>query len=338
MKSFFKNTLALIVVLVLVVIAGGYVTFVRQPTELARVEKAIKVEKMKQAELTALLEQQDVSAAKASEAVNKWNARYKVVPDTLLSAAVVGRFNELTRSGFENFDITFDGATTTPEYSFYTHNVTGRAYFSSLYDFVWQVENSRQLYRINGLDLSHIDLITDVQTGDGDEEETRKRMQVMVSFSMKVESYFAGAEGISAPQIRMAGLQGVADLPVQVARETRVPRAVLPDSDPAINPFFPGILSQLPPNTHDLIEVEGDALVSIVGGKAVFQSGSEFRAVGVGEAVYLGVVTEIDPYEESVTARLNKGGIIDEVVLELYPDGERYRQAMGDVRLSPLGG
>ena len=328
---FFKHTLVLFLCLVIVIIAGSYVTYVRQPKELAQVKKAIEVEKMKRAELTALLEQHDVSQAKAREAMHKWNARYKLVPDTLLSAAVVGRFNNLTQEGFKNFDVSYKGATHEQNYSYYTYTIDGRGYFSSLYDFVWQIENSRQMYRIENLDLSHIDLITEVKDG----EETREHMQVMVSFSMSVRSFFDGAEGISAPGMRAAGLQVAGDVPVQLATETVVPRAVLPDADPAINPFFPGILDQLPPNTYGLINVEEDQLISIVAGEAVFKSGSEYRSVRVGEPVYLGHIADIDPYDERVVARLNKGGIIDEVVLELTPENERYRQAIGDAQLAP---
>jgi hypothetical protein len=75
-------------------------------------------------------------------------------------------------------------------------------------------------------------------------------------------------------------------------------------------------------------------LVSIIGGKAVFREGDNFRAVGVGEDVYLGQIVEVDPTEGRVQARLNKGGIIDSIELYLQ-SGEQFRQALGSIRKAP---
>ena len=55
-----------------------------------------------------------------------------------------------------------------------------------------------------------------------------------------------------------------------------------------------------------------------------------------GAAIYLGQITDIDPVEGRVTARLNKGGIIDEVEVFLH-NQSGYRQAIGGTVLSPAG-
>jgi hypothetical protein len=109
---------------------------------------------------------------------------------------------------------------------------------------------------------------------------------------------------------------------------------VLPQARPVANPFFPVVLSQLPPNTHNLIDVEQALLVGIVGGKAVFQDVNGHRQVGVGDAVYLGYITDVDAATGKVAARLNKGGIVDEVELDLHTP-ETFRQALGPIRLNP---
>ena len=145
---------------------------------------------------------------------------------------------------------------------------------------------------------------------------------IMVSFNMQLEAYYGGL-----PDLQVAHM---AD-----SLYRRLPRAVFPEKNPPVNPFYPGILKQLPPNADNLIDIEKAKLVSIVGGRAVFQDEFGLRTVGEGENVYLGQITEIDPVEGRVVARLNRGGILDEVELHLEP-GERYRQALGPVLLTPL--
>jgi hypothetical protein len=52
--------------------------------------------------------------------------------------------------------------------------------------------------------------------------------------------------------------------------------------------------------------------------------------------VYLGQVTVVDPNVGRVVVRLNLGGIIDEIELKLQ-SGEQFRQALGPVKMSPVG-
>lgn len=323
------NIIILAVIWVLVIGAGVYVTMFQQPEELARVEKAGKVIRLKQAELASLISEHSISAEKADNALNKWRARYKVIPDQLSSPEVIGYLNELTKTGFEVFDISSSGTHSEGDYSYHSFSISGRGYFSDLYRIVWEMENNRYFYRIPELTLIHIDIITE------DPETGNQVMKVMVSFQLQIDAIFSGTDGMSAPMEDGVGERGES-LPISRAKSERppVPGSVLPDERPALNPFFPLIMSKLPPNTHGLINIEQAQLVSIVGDKAIFKEGSEYRSVGQGEDVYLGQITEVDPTEGRVMARLNKGGIIDAVELFLQ-SGELYREALGSVRRAP---
>ncbi len=324
------NIIILAVVWVFIVAAGLYITAVKQPDELARVEKAEKVIRLKQAELTSLETELSSSSEQADVALRKWRARYKVIPQQLTSPEVIGYLNEVTKTGFEVFDVAHAGTESTGEYSFHSFNISGRGYFSELYRIVWEMENNRFFYRIPELTLVHMDLITE------DKESGREELKVMVSFQMQLDAIYGGAEGMSAPADGTDDAREAEDLPVSRAQSARppVPLDVLPETRPAVNPFFPLIMEQLPPNTYGLINLEQATLVSTVGEQAIFREGEQFRSVGVGDDVYLGQIMEIDPIEGRVKARLNKGGIIDEVEIYLQT-GERYRQALGSIRLAP---
>jgi hypothetical protein len=322
------NIIVIAFIWVVVIAVGVYVTMMEQPEELERVEKAEKVERLKQTELASLVSEHEASQDLADDAVQRWRARYKIIPDSLSSPSVIGYFNELTTSGFENFDVQYQGVEGSEDYSAHQFSVEGRGYFTELYRVIWEFENNRFFYRVSNLDLSHIDLITE------DKETGREQMKVMVSFSFDVTAYFAGAEGMSAPQ--QPTLSGEDALPVTQANadELPVPEGVLPQQRPDINPFFPLIMDNIPPNTHGLLDIENAELVSIVGQEAYFNEDGELRAVAEGEDVYLGQLTEVDPTEGVVRARLNKGGIIDQVELELQT-GVREQEQIGTINRAP---
>lgn len=324
------NTWIMAVCWVLVTALGVYLTFYEQPAALEHLEKAEQVANMKEAELASLRTEEASFSHMADGVARKWRARYKIIPKELKTSDIVAYLNSLTTGGFKNFDVTLGGEQRTADYSYFVFNIAGRAYYSSLYEFIWELENNRNFYRLHNLSLDHIDLVT------RDKELETERMEVMVSFTGRLEAYFNGIEGASAP--RVLDKEIFPEQSISLAKEEDlppVPRDLLPDRKPATNPFFPAILEQIPPNTYGLIEVETAELVSIVGEKAVFKDGKGLRSVGVGDEVYLGVITKVDPADGRVVARLNKGGIYDEVILDLATE-ERYRQAQGPSRLSPL--
>lgn len=317
------------IVWVFVIGAGVYMTMVKQPEEMARVEKAEKVVRLKQAELASLMTEQSQSAEKADQALRKWQSRYKVIPQTLESPEVIGYLNELTASGFEVFDVTLSETASGGDYQYHSFSISGRGYFSELYRIVWELENNRYFYRIPDLTLVHMDLVAV-------DDDGLERMKIMVSFQMQIDAIFGGAEGMSAPEGSEMVAEDPNGLPVSRAETglPRVPKEVLPSARPAINPFFPLIMDNLPPNTYGYIDLSTAKLVSVAGDKAIFQEGDQFRSVGVGDDVYLGQIMDVDPIEGRVRARLNKGGIIDEVEIFLQ-SGERSERAQGAVLRAP---
>jgi len=325
------NLLLLSVVWVCVLAGGIYVTYMEQPAELERLEKAQEAIEMEQAEMRALMSEQEETRMMVDEVMARWKARYKEMPDELSSPSVIGYFNRVTRRGFENFDVTFRGTQRQEDYDYHTYDVQGQGYFNDLYRVVWQLENNRKMYRVRDVRLDHIDVMEE------DDERGTERMQVMVSFRMGVDAYFGGSSVLSAPEESTLAMLEEYDLPVSQVADDRppVPAFVLPDERPQMNPFFPGIMDRLPPNTYQLVNVETDELVSIVGGQAVFKSQEGFVSVGEGEDVYLGRLTAVDPMEGVVRARLNKGGIVDDIEVELELT-DRYRQHRGRGTLRPI--
>ena len=325
-----NNILILVAAWLVVTGTGFYVTFAWQPQNLDRVKKAEQLAGLRYAEVSELLVEAAETQQNADEALRKWHSRYKIIPDSLESPGVVRYLNSLTSAGFKNFDVALTGIHRQPDYNYYSFAVTGRGFYSSLYRFVWEIENNRMFYRVRDIEIDHLDV------DDNDPETGNARMQVMVAFRFTLDALFGGREGLSAADASIDGMGEGKGLPMAKASELPpVPASVLPDAQPRTNPFFPRILDKLPPNTYNLVDLEQASLVAIVGNKAVFQDNSGMRKLGVGDEVYLGRVQSVDPKRDLVVVRLNKGGIIDEVELALY-NGEHFRQASGPVQLAPI--
>ena len=315
MKSQYLNTALLLLLAFIVSGAGFYLTGVRQQEELQRIEDAKKLARMQKAEVEQLLVEESATTEMAEVAVRKWRARYKYIPSAMETPDIVQYLEGLTTRGFEGFNITLEGVTTKPDFKQYTFDVQGTAFYSNLYDFVWHIENNRAFYRIRDLSLEHAPVLKmNNKTGV-------ERRQDMVKFSMQLDAYFAGVEGLSAKEEEMVP----------------VPDELLPAHAIAHNSFYPHVRTDLPPNDRLLVDMEAAKLVSVIGGRAIVEDQRGQHVLSPGDAVYLGEVVSIDPVGIRVVARLNKGGVMREVELKLEASGtDTFRRAEGKVQIRPI--
>ncbi len=313
MSNAVLNTLILSGFLAASVGGGYYVTQKQQPERLAQVEAEIEAIENRSAEVETLMAQQALASDEAALTLARWNSRYKVIPATLSSPDVVAYLDALSARGFQRFDYTLSGITPGTDASFYTYQITGEAYFESLFSFIWHVENGRGLYRIRDLSVKKkVAAIPNPRTGVD-------RQVVLAEFAMAVDAYFSGNPDLSPPDSAF-----------------QPPPEAFPSRRVAVNPFFPYVLETVPGNTDDLVDVEADELLAVTGGNAVFQRGEEMRTLRAGDRVYLGRIANVDPRVGRVTVDLNRGGIAERLTLDLET-GERYRQHLGRATLAPTG-
>jgi hypothetical protein len=307
------NTIILSVLLAAAAGGGYYVTQKVQPAELEAIEADIEAIESRNAQVETLLVEEASASEAAAATLAQWNTRYKVLPSELTTSQVVSYLNALSSRGFHRFDLALSGVENGPTATAYTYQVTGEAYFESLFAFIWHLENGRGLYRVRDLEVRKEVVMV------GAEEGEVGRQVVLASFSMAVDAFFSTNRDISAPE-------GVVP-----------PPEAFPARRAAVNPFFPFVLETLPPNSDDLVDVEADLLVSVVGGMAVFEREGQLRQLRAGDRVYLGRVSNVDPRVARVTVDLNKGGVRERVELDLET-GERYRQHLGGSQVSPSAG
>ncbi|NNF02883.1 MAG: hypothetical protein HKN17_00345 [Rhodothermales bacterium] len=329
MSSVLQNMLILGFCWLLATGGGIWLTFVKQPAEKERLEKAEQVVKMKNAELTTLSAEIGATREQAKQVKARWESRYKVVPSDLGSEEVIDFINRTTRTGFESLDVTFMQQKQHDQYNTYQFDINGRAPFSEVYNLIWSLENDRNFYRVEELALSHMDLVKQ------DKDTQREELVIVVTFSFKLTAFYGGMAGLSAEDDgeMQPGDASIVQVDPMSALPS-IPDAVLPARSLGRNPFFPLIMEELPPNTDNLVEIEEADLVSIAGGIAVLEWDKEFYSLREGDPIYLGQIISVDPRSGRVVGRLNKGGIIDEIELELK-DADLFRQAQGNVELTP---
>jgi hypothetical protein len=313
---------------------GTWITFFKQPTELDDLRATEQMARIRQSEVASLLSEESLMLGKASNIQAQWDSRYKSIPKALETHEVIAYLNGLTQSGFESFNVTYDENLGGSDFNTHVFSIQGRSTYAALYEFVWAIENYRSFYRLARFELTHIDLPSvDKKTG-------RDRVDVYVSFNFKLHAFYGGKAGLSAEdQLPGSVIESVTpstELPP-------VPSSILPARKPAKDPFYPIIMSDIPPNTNNLLDLDFAELISIVDGKAVFtiitrnQTGdtnTRLVTVGVGEDVYLGRIVMVDPINNKVVARLNIGGIMDERTFELE-SVQNFRQAIGPAQLAP---
>lgn len=319
-----SNQTLLLSCLILLIGVGTYLTYFRQQSTLQSLEQQIEEKKEERDQIQTLQANLADAESTLDTTRRRWETQYKIVPDTLSSPDIVGYLTELTQTGFKTFDVTSSGSEDRGGYSVHTFNAEGEAFFTNLYQFVWTIENNRPFYRLRDLALTYL------EERNTEEETGRTTMDVLVSFEMDVQAIYGAVEALPPPDDRPEA--EVERLPVaQTSPSPPLPSSVLPNPAPEVNPFYPLVFEQVPPNEYGRLNVESARFLSIIDGQAIFQTGDGLERVGEGERVYLGRIVEVDPNEGRVVARLNKGGIVERVERTLETESPLQRSTQEGV-------
>ncbi len=85
--------------------------------------------------------------------------------------------------------------------------------------------------------------------------------------------------------------------------------------------FYPLIRNEIPPNVDNLLDVQGAKLLALVPEGAFLSDGKgNTYLLWEGEPVYLGYLTKIDYDNNKVHFIINKGGVIEQVDLQLQKE------------------
>jgi hypothetical protein len=283
-----RNSVVLLVLVLIVVGIGVYIWGVKQPSVIEDYETRIQRLDREIARIPGLIDEYNNLTEQLASQRERWATRTKDIPRIDITGETYDYFNQsIDRSGgFVRLDMNYGGMTNQQNYGYNTYHLRGEAPFFVFYNFLWYLENGRRLYRINRANFRG------VETRDQETELPR----LMVTFDMDLRGYFTHME----------------DLHSSTGSRTMRPNAV------TYNPFQPLILTDIPPNVFGLIESERSELRAVIPGKAILiDHNGDIRTVQIGDEVYLGYVTGIFPEESRVEFMLNKGGIIERFDLRI---------------------
>ncbi len=277
-----RNSIALGVIILLVVIIGGYITFFYQPK---KIEQNTKETKKIAAQLTdnsvQLKSIADVQS-KLRETLHRWNNRIKEISESDVSSQTYGYLSDIiSESGAQQLQMNLSLASTknVGRYGYNSYKLTGITEFPNLMRFIWLLENGRKLYKISDLTVRSAEVQSD----------TIEYPQISIAYAMEVNAFFTGEKTLS----------------MQVMKPDSTPQPI------TSNPFQPSILAQSPVNVRKLLDVNQISVKATASGKAlVMDPSGKLVTLKVGDEVYLGKVTDIYPQDGIVEFTLNDGGIV----------------------------
>jgi hypothetical protein len=277
-----RNSIVLVVLVLIVVIAGGYIWGVRQPAKIDELQARIDQLDREIARIPGLIAEYNRLTEALEDQRRRWEGRTKDIPQVDITGQTYDFFNRSidNSGGFVKLDMTYGGMQQQDRYGYNVYNLRGEAPFPIFYRFLWFLENDRKLYRLHQANLRG------VETRDKETEMPR----LMVTFDMQLRGFFTDVQELHA---------STASRPVRPNLLT-------------FNPFQPLILSDIPPNIDNMIEAERSELRAVLPEKALLiDHTGEMKTIRVGDPVYLGYVTSLNPEQSKVEFTLNKGGIIE---------------------------
>lgn len=291
-----KNTLALVGILLIIVVIGGVFGFIYQKGKIKDYNSQIT--KLKN------------SGYNTEELVAKLNdlMMESVVLDSIISQRKFNIPKVLPQTHFYNFvnrisadfspetyiNIEFVEFKKEKHFNFYVYKLTGTGEYNDVYKLIYAIEQSKELKKISSGNMQ-TNIVVD----------SEGYPQYLVNFSFNVCVYFAENDRFTTIDF----------LENELAASEKY------------DVFYPLVRNELPPNSEDLLEVEGAKLLALIpDGAFIADSKGNTYMLWEGDQVYLGYLTKIDYKNNQITFILNKGGIIEKVTLELQKEENRKRK------------
>jgi len=282
-----KNTFALLGVLILLGILGlGYIYFFQNPS--------IKNKTTELASLKALSYDPNVLDKMLKEKMKKaasldsiLSARKFNIPKELSSLKFYDFLNQLNLRLSEKAKVNIEylSKNSDKEFFYFDYRVSGSGTYNDLFQLIFGIEESKELKKVTKLNLSNY-----IFAPENAEPE------FLINFTMNVAVYFSANDRYATTTYSENNLNApkIADI------------------------FYPLIRTEIPPNINNLLDVQGAKLLALVPDGAFLADarGNSFLLIE-GDEVYLGYLTDIDYKLKKTTFVLNKGGVVETVVLSL---------------------
>ncbi len=282
-----RNTIILIILFLVIGLGAGYYIFISQPKSLKAKNAQMNELNQKFSDTKALAVTYD-SLTRESERIDSilFN-RTKAIP---FRESMTDTYNDVIRiskyfTPFTRMDIEYENTEPVGAASIDHFILHGQGEFNDVFRLIYELEKSKKLYKIKSVNLKNSTLTK----GSGE-------ILYQVLFNIKLESYFTSDKNLALNYEELPDKKyfKIADY------------------------FYPLITPDIPPNYEELLEVEGASLLAIIpDGVFIMDKNGNSYTLMEGDPVYLGYLTKIDYDRQKCEFMLNRGGIVEKIVLDL---------------------
>lgn len=287
-----KNTLVLISILILIIAGGILFTSLYQQDEIGEKEKQVKELQTSAFDTDELLYQLEDLKKRSAQLDSVLALRKFNVPVDLAQSRFYDFVNRVSFNFSSNSFVNIEYQNLVQEefFKYYVYTINGTARFNDLYSLIYAIEQSKELKKISSGSITNLVKVDE----DG-------FPLYLVSFKFIVSVYFSDDNRFATSELRENRLK----------------------PNPLFDFFYPLIRNEIPPNVDNLLDVQSGKLLAIIpDGAFISDSKGNTYLLWEGDEVYLGYLTEIDFADNAVHFILNKGGIIEKVVLSLEKENK----------------
>lgn len=279
-----RNTIILLIVLT-IFIGGGwsYIYFYQQPT-LDELEQNVEQTRRDLNQQQQRADQLPVLQNQFKEATKYFDNYYKVLYPNSNEDNVYDFLNRVsTGSAYTEFTFNFSDSTTYSQHGVINMEVAGQGYYRNATNFIRQIELSRPLNKVSGVTINPINELDSYGK---------------VNFRFSLTSFYDRVKLLNESELEITNnLRGS-----------------------IYNPFYP-LIRSVEDNEDNLVDIENSTLLAVSSNKVfVLDQQGVMKRLSEGDEVYLGRLSSIDIDDGSASFRLNKGGIIERVTLQVNND------------------
>jgi hypothetical protein len=278
-----RNTIVLAVLLLLVIIVAGYISFINQPGKIKKYRTEAKAIESQLQDNTAQMGAIAAMQGNLRETIHRWDNRTKEIGESDVSSQTYGYLSQIIdESGFLKLNMSFAGTKNGQGFGYNVYRLTGTSEFPNIFRFLWLLENGRKLYKIETISMR----------GDEIVKDSLEFPRIDITYEMEVHAYFTAEKTLGMP----------------VAKPDSTPQPI------TSNPFMPSILRAPPLNVRHLINVETISVKAVAARKIlVLEPSGRLVTIAIGDQVYLGRLSAIHPQTGEAEFTLNSGGIVKTV-------------------------
>jgi hypothetical protein len=287
-----RNTIALGVVWFVIAIIGVILWAIWQPRQINKITKATQAINKQLEDLPGLTDDVQRLTVQYQDIKRRYDSRSKEIPQFDVSSQTYGYMSQgIDEAGFLKFDMKFIGTSEKISWGYNSYKLElGEAQFENLFKFVYFLENGRRLYKIASMRLEQKEAI------DPDTKEVAK----WISFDMEIHAYF---------------VRNVPELGTSLAAQslTMIPSPY----DPFHSMITQTLASEAPPGEIDADQV---FVKAVLPGKAFVLTDKSLIVLHLGDKVWRGNVTRVNPAESAVEFTLDEGGVVRKLIKKILFD------------------